>query len=382
MSVKKRKGSPYWQIKFQLAGISVRRTSQSTSRAAAEELEEQLRRDLWRQIKLGERRFTWDDAVEQFTKENSAQKSWERTQRCITILSEYLAEAQLVEIDYARLLELREFLDLRTYQGRHHKFARPWQRSTVNRVLAVAGSILSRAASSDWKMIDQAPAVPLHALPRTEPKWVTREQAHVFLGKLPVHSRDMTILSLATGLRRGNVTHLRWSQIDMAGRCCWIPGDEAKGRAPISVPLNEDAMFVLARWEGQHAEYVFHFRQRAPIYQVTTAMWRRIAKEAGLPGVTFHSMRHSWASWQVQSGTPLKMLQELGGWASLQMPMRYAHVSPGHLAAYAERALLGTETGTLAGPKKKARVSPCLNGKGGTRTLDPGIMRTARKRMA
>ena len=70
-------------------------------------------------------------------------------------------------------------------------------------------------------------------------------------------------------------------------------------------------------------------------------MWRRVVKEAGLEGVTFHSMRHSWASWHVQGGTPLKMLQEMGGWATLDMPMRYAHLNPGHLAQYAETTAIG-----------------------------------------
>ena len=46
-------------------------------------------------------------------------------------------------------------------------------------------------------------------------------------------------------------------------------------------------------------------------------------------------------SWQVQAETPLKHLQELGGWATMDMVMRYAHLAPGHLAQYAERSALG-----------------------------------------
>jgi integrase len=53
-------------------------------------------------------------------------------------------------------------------------------------------------------------------------------------------------------------------------------------------------------------------------------MWRRECKAVGLEGVTFHTMRHAWASWQVQAKTPLRILQELGGWATLEMPLRYA----------------------------------------------------------
>ncbi|CDQ09682.1 tyrosine-type recombinase/integrase [Acidithiobacillus ferrivorans] len=55
-------------------------------------------------------------------------------------------------------------------------------------------------------------------------------------------------------------------------------------------------------------------------------------KHRGLP---WHGLRHTWASWHVQAGTPLADLKELGGWASLEMVQRYAHLSPDHTAQYA-----------------------------------------------
>jgi integrase len=48
-------------------------------------------------------------------------------------------------------------------------------------------------------------------------------------------------------------------------------------------------------------------------------------------------LRHTWASWHVQNGTPLFALQELGGWASTDMVRRCAHLAADHLAPYAER---------------------------------------------
>ncbi|WP_456152396.1 tyrosine-type recombinase/integrase [Methyloglobulus morosus] len=48
-----------------------------------------------------------------------------------------------------------------------------------------------------------------------------------------------------------------------------------------------------------------------------------------------YDLRHAWASWHAQSGTPLNVLQDLGGWESVEMVSRYAHLSGGHLFAYA-----------------------------------------------
>ena len=77
-------------------------------------------------------------------------------------------------------------------------------------------------------------------------------------------------------------------------------------------------------------------------------------------------MRHTWASWHVQAGTPLHVLQELGGWESVEMVRRYAHLSTDHLAEYVERM-----SGTLKVVSAEAKSGKVLrfsyvaiNGKG------------------
>lgn len=152
MPLSKRRKSTYWQIRFEVAGVEIRRSSGTSDRRAAQELEEQLRRDAWRQIKLGEQRWTWGDALKQCELEDSHQKSWDRTKRSLSILNEYVsADTLLSEIDYDSLLKIRSLLQLRTSKGHGWKTKRFWKKSTCNRVLAVAGSILQRCASDEWK---------------------------------------------------------------------------------------------------------------------------------------------------------------------------------------------------------------------------------------
>jgi integrase len=354
MPVKRRKDSPYFQIKFKLAGRTIRRTARTTDKREAERLEEELRRSLWRQIELGEKHFSWDEAVAKCKEEDSTQRSWERTERCIERLNRFLKGAPLSEITRDNIVKIRTALTRHMYRGK------PLAHATINRDLAVLRSILKRCAD-EWKMLDACPKVPMFRLDKVDPRWITREQAHTLLGKFPEHTRGMMLFALATGLRRSNVTGMEWNRIDMKRATAYVPANKAKGRKAINVPLNSDALAVLERWKGKHERYVFCFRKRAPIKQVATKMWRRVVKECGLEGVTFHTMRHSWASWQVQAETPLKMLQEMGGWATLEMPLRYSHLAPGHLAQYAERSAIGaapsTESGTVEPAEKKKRVS-------------------------
>lgn len=140
---------------------------------------------------------------------------------------------------------------------------------------------------------------------------------------------------LATGLRQANVTELEWSQIDLERRFAWIHADQAKARKPISVPLNMVAMSVLMRQQGKHPTRVFTYEGK-PVRQVNTKAWRHALKRAGITDFRWHDLRHTWASWHVQNGTPLNALQELGAWESVEMVRRYGHLGQNHLARYAE----------------------------------------------
>ncbi|MHB1579245.1 MAG: tyrosine-type recombinase/integrase [Acidithiobacillus ferrooxidans] len=55
-------------------------------------------------------------------------------------------------------------------------------------------------------------------------------------------------------------------------------------------------------------------------------------KRADIQNFRWHDLRHTWASWHIQSGTSLSKLQEMGGWESLDMVLKYTHLAPEHLA--------------------------------------------------
>jgi len=67
------------------------------------------------------------------------------------------------------------------------------------------------------------------------------------------------------------------------------------------------------------------------------SLTRFAIERAGIEDFRWHDLRHTWASWHVQAGTPLHVLQELGGWETAEMVRRYAHLTADHLAPYADR---------------------------------------------
>ena len=131
------------------------------------------------------------------------------------------------------------------------------------------------------------------------------------------------------------------------------------------MPLNAEAVAVVAKQLGKHATHVFSY-QGSRITQVSTKAWYSALERAGIEDFRWHDLRHTWTSWHVQGGTPLYVLQEMGGWASVEMVRRYAHLAADHLAPYAERlsvlrvgelAIHGTNPSQAVEGKEKAPES-------------------------
>jgi len=197
--------------------------------------------------------------------------------------------------------------------------------ATANRYLALIRSVLRRACL-DWEWIEKAPKVRMYKEPRGRIRWLTPLQAKTLLEELPLHQREVTLFALLTGLRQANVVELTWSHVDLNRHTAWIPGDEAKGRDDIHISLSQLSVDVLRRQLGKHANRVFTYRGK-PIEQVNTRAWHKALKRAGIENFRWHDLRHTWASWLVQNGTPLFVVQEMGACKSAQMVQRYAHLA-------------------------------------------------------
>ena len=208
-------------------------------------------------------------------------------------------------------------------------------KGTTNRYLALVRSILIRARD-EWEWVDKVPKVRLFKETASRERSLTREEAGRLLDELPPHQRDVVLFALATGLRQMNVLKLEWSQIDLERRHAWIHAAQSKNRRPIAIPPNETAYTVLTRQMGKHPSRVFTFRGK-PLNSANNKAWIHALQRAGITDFRWHDLRHTWATWQRQAGTPTHELQRLGRWLTGAMVERYAHLAPDHLASAASR---------------------------------------------
>ncbi len=321
MSLYKR-GSTWWIDFTTASGERVRRSAETESKAEAKELYDKLKAESWRVAKLGDKpKRTWDDAAYRWLMETQHKKSHLDDLPRINWFHRHFRGKLLDELTREVIARVAEIKSKETSP------------STANRLLAVLRAILRRAAF-DWEWIDKPPVIKLYRVPKTRVRYLTPAQASILLNELPEHLADMTKFSLATGLRKANVTKLEWSQVDMARRVAWIHGDQAKAGKPIHVTLNATALEVLTKQLGKHPALVFTYHGK-PVTQVNTKAWHAALKRAGIENFRWHDLRHTWASWLTQQGVPLNVIQEMGAWESPEMVRRYAHLAPEQFAIHA-----------------------------------------------
>ncbi|MBP6504423.1 MAG: tyrosine-type recombinase/integrase, partial [Rhodoferax sp.] len=99
---------------------------------------------------------------------------------------------------------------------------------------------------------------------------------------------------------------------------------------------HQAAIDVLEKRKGDHPTHVFTYEGN-PIVQVSTKAWRNALQRAGIHDFRWHDLRHTFATWHREAGTPTHELQRLGGWKTQSMVERYAHVAPEGLQFAASR---------------------------------------------
>jgi len=153
-------------------------------------------------------------------------------------------------------------------------------------------------------------------------------------GNYPDHLTPIVILALNTGLRRGELLSLQWSDVNLMTCSLTVRGVTAKSGLTRHISLNEEAVQVLRDWQPCSASetLVFPGPTGEQMTDLKTA-WRKVATAAALSDFTFHDLRHSFASNLVMLGVDLNQVRELLGHSDLRMTLRYAHLSPERGAA-------------------------------------------------
>jgi integrase len=197
-----------------------------------------------------------------------------------------------------------------------------------------------RAALKLYAASHKTPTPPIakRRAPQGIPRFLSRAEWERLRAKLPQHLITPADFALATGLRQANLFGLTWDRVNFTNKTVTVPATHTKAAKMLHLPLSPEAITILERVKGQHERHVFTF-DGEPMASPKTA-FKAALKRAKVHRFTWHGFRHTWASWHVLAGTPLRVLKDLGGWASIEMVEIYAHLQPSHLAHFAQNVVV------------------------------------------
>lgn len=346
---KKYPQSGIWWIDIRTpSGERVRRSTGTKDRKAAQEYHDRVKSELWRQDKLGavvER--TFDEAALGFLKASIGQSDFAAKKRHTSYWLDLFSGRAISSLTSEDILQgLRTH---RTYKDRPTKALSP---ATRNRYVSSIMRLLNLCVS--WGWIAQSPKLTKFREQKVRIRWITRDQANALMDKISQPwVRDVCQFALATGMRAGEILSLEWGDLDLERRIAWVTADRAKSGVARPVPLNAEALNVLARRTSPRYTLVFTRGNGVKVAQVDPRGLKRACAELNIADFHFHDFRHTWASWHAQAGTPLMALKEMGGWQTIEMVQKYAHMAPTHLSDYANAVMFWSPSQ----PEKK--TPPC-----------------------
>lgn len=173
----------------------------------------------------------------------------------------------------------------------------------------------ARRSANEWRAARKRPLLP-----------------EVPEGAYADHLTPVVLLAINTGLRRGELLALDWSDINLQARMLTVRRENAKSGKQRHVPLNAEALTVLRQWASQSGGL-------GSVFGVSgiKSSWDALLTTAKIQNFRFHDLRHHFASRLVMAGVDLNTVRELLGHADLTMTLRYAHLAPEHLAAAVEK---------------------------------------------
>jgi len=199
----------------------------------------------------------------------------------------------------------------------------------------------------EWELLTANPAqgAKLPKLSEGRTRYLSPTEFKAALEAAPEWMRAPMALAAFTGMRRGEILGLCWKDMDLANHRLYLM-DTKNGTLGV-VPLNALAVQVLRSMPvGDPGTLVFPDVDAARLSVYT----RRVFASVGISDASFHSLRHTAASWLVMEGVDLYAVGRILRHKTPRMTQRYAHLSPGFMAT-AVNKLDGVFAGALPEPR-------------------------------
>jgi len=329
MGVYKRPDSATYWMSLQIDGRRVRLNTMVQDRRLAEEIFSAWKAEQARIRWLGApppmQDHTVHDLIEEYFEKVTRRKSPDSQRRDHGVLPRFSEEWGALTLDELDAKMIEDFMAERLEKVSY---------ATVSKELGMLKSAYNRAINWRWTVQNPFLGIALDQQGDERIRWLTEEEEVRLLEACQPWLREIVIVGLDTGLRRGNLVGLQRAWVHQAGTLLIIPKKSVKTRKlSVTIPFTARAGETIAhRLLHSDCKHVFVQEDGSPYRpdQVSKA-FTRAAKAAGLSDVCLYTLRHTFISRLVQAGRPLPEVAALAGHRDIRMTMRYTHLAPSHL---------------------------------------------------
>ena len=261
-------------------------------------------------------------------------------------IAPYLGDKTLDSVKSIDILRLRSTIEAKNLSPQ-----------SVHHVLGLLRRILRKAIQ--WELYSGP--LPIFEMPRVQnerTRFLTLDESELLLSELKRRSElwhDISLFALSTGLRSGEIFNLLPEHINLSAKTVAVVDTKSDNRV---VPLNSAAFKIAEDYLARNAGSYLFVTMHGNKIQFAGKLYRRAVEACGLnegirdrrQRVVFHTLRHTFASWLVQGGTPLAVVSRLLGHSDIKMTMRYSHLAPlqgreavMYLESYMQNPLRSTE---------------------------------------
>jgi len=292
-------------------------------------------------------RTTIKDLLDRYEENFKHQRSFNSFKtRCLKNFREHFEEQTIIS-------NIR-YVDLETYRTKIGQKLTPNETirttATVNREMSCLRHVFSKAVERE--LIETNPFKKGRSLimkeNNTRLRYLSEDEISRLLAACNPHVKNVVICALNTGMRRGEILGLKWTQV----RNGFIYLQNTKTDEPRQIPINEalEALFSgIKKTQQPGTEHVFTFSLKNkwkgpenasglkvinfvagnPVNGVKSSFKAALTR-AGIVNFRFHDLRHTFASHMIMRGASLKEVQEILGHKTMTMTLRYAHLSQEH----------------------------------------------------
>lgn len=319
MRIYQRKAKGVWYIDYSFNGRRVRKKV-GTSRKMAELALNETELKIVKKKFLGinePKRMIFDKLCEeylQFSKANKRPLSHLRDITSVKSLNQSFGNMLITDITAQ---------DLELHKNRRHDEVKP---ATTNREISCIKHMFTKAIHWDYLRKNPLRSVKKFREPPGRVRYLKENEIAKLLYCCAEHIKPVVITALNTGMRKGEILNLKWSDVDIVKRIITIR--DSKNHESRHIPINDELYTVLLKLpQNSNCDgHVFLGKHGEPIRSIQNA-WERAVKNAGITDFRFHDLRHTFASHLAMRGVDIRVLQELLGQKTIAMTVRYSHLS-------------------------------------------------------